>query len=127
MNENALQTMIQFEQAKSRAKSANKVALDEEKEKVSGEQEVQRVQQFETHPVTVDDDTECVKQSWDNRDLTDYRREATLIQNRLTVPRGSLEDVPPPQEGKEDPMDHSRLGLASCGSYLSLSPVCGVV
>ena len=74
MNENALQTMIQFEQAKSRAKSSNKVDLDEEKEKVSTEQEVQRVQQFETHPVTVDDDTECVKQSWDNRDLTDYRR-----------------------------------------------------
>ncbi len=35
---------MQFEQAKTRAKAANKVALYEEKEKDNAEQEVQRLQ-----------------------------------------------------------------------------------
>ena len=41
----SLQAMMTLEEAKSRAKVANKVALDVEKEKDSDEEEVQRLQQ----------------------------------------------------------------------------------
>ena len=58
---NVLQAMMQLEQAKTRAKAANKLALDTEKEKDAAEQEVQRLQQLlqakraRTHATTAND------------------------------------------------------------------------
>ena len=78
---------MQLEQVRTRAKAANKLALDAEKEKDAGEQEVQRLQQLvqvkraRTQSTTVNDHEECDKQSCDDWDLPDHRREATRIQN----------------------------------------------
>ena len=64
---NVLQAMMQLEQAKTRAKAANRLALDEEKEKDAAEQEVQRLQQVlqakraRTHATTANADEECEK------------------------------------------------------------------
>ncbi len=108
--------MIQLDQAKTRAKAANKVALHVEKEKDTVEQEVQRLQQLlqskrpRTHATTVNDHEDCDKKSSDDWDLADYRREATRIQNLHSTPLGSRAEVPTPQEGKSVPLDHSRLG-----------------
>ena len=44
--QNVLQAMMQLEQAKTRAKAANKIALHAEKEKDAAEQEVQMLQQL---------------------------------------------------------------------------------
>ncbi len=91
--QNVLQAMMQLEQAKTRTKSANKVALHAEKEKDAAEQEVQRLQQLlqakraRTHATTANDHEECDKRSSDDLDLADYRREATRIQNRRSTYR----------------------------------------
>ena len=86
-----------------RVKDSNKDDLETEKEKDATQKEVEDLQRVlepkraRTHPVTADDDEECAKQSWVDWDLTDYRREATHIQNRRCVPLGSRDDVPPPR------------------------------
>ena len=80
--------MIQLDQAKTRAKAANKGALHVETEKDPVEQEVHRLHQLlqskrpRTHATTVNDHEACDKKSSDDWDLADYRREATRIQNR---------------------------------------------
>ena len=105
--------MVQLDQTKTRAKTSTKVALDEVQEKDAAEQEVERRQQFlqtkraRTHPTTCNVHEECDKQSLDDWDLTDYRRETVRIQNRRSVTLGSREDVPTPQKGQEDPIPHS--------------------
>ena len=43
---NVLEAMVQLEEARTRSKSGNKLALDTEKEKDTAEQEVQRLQQL---------------------------------------------------------------------------------
>ena len=53
-------------------------------------------------------------------DLADHRREATRIQNRLSIPLGSRAEVPTPQEGKAGPLEHSRLGVVGWIAYWSL-------
>ncbi len=124
--QNVLQAMMQLEQAKTRAKTTNKVVLDTEKEKDAAEQEVQRMQQLiqtkrdRTHATTVNDHEECDKKSSDDWDLADYRRETTLIHNRHSTPLGSHGEVPTPQEGKTDSLDHSRQGLVGWIAYWSL-------
>jgi hypothetical protein len=64
---NVLQAMVQLEQAKTRAKAANKVALDAEKEKDAAEQEVQRLQlqamRARTHAATAHDDEDGEKRA----------------------------------------------------------------
>ncbi len=103
---NVLDAMVQLEQARTRAKATNKLALDAEKEKKAAEQEVQRLQQVlqakraRTHATTANDHEECDKKSSDDMDLADHRREATRIQNRHSIPLGSRGEVPTPQEGK---------------------------
>ena len=88
---NVLQAMMQLQQPKTRAKAANKVALDTEKEKDVAEQEVQRLQHLlqdkraRTHFTTVNDHEECDRKSSDDWDLADYRREATRIQNHRST------------------------------------------
>jgi hypothetical protein len=119
--------MVQLEQARTRAKAANKLALDAEKEKDAAEQEVQRLQQLlqakraRTHATTANDHEECDKKSSDDMDLADHRREATRIQNRRSIPLGSRGEVPTPQEGKAGPLEHSRLGLVGWIAYWSLT------
>ncbi len=69
--------MVQLEQARTRAKAANKLALDAEKEKDDAEQEVQSLQQLlqvkrtRTHATTANDHEECDKKSSDDMDLAD--------------------------------------------------------
>jgi hypothetical protein len=46
MPSQVLDGMVQLEQARTRAKAANKLALDAKKEKDAAEQEVQRLQQL---------------------------------------------------------------------------------
>ena len=73
--------------AQDRAKAANNDALQAEKEKDVAQKEVQELERelqpkrARTHAVTVDEDEECEKKTWDDWDLADHRREATLIQN----------------------------------------------
>ncbi len=112
---------MQLEQTKTRAKAVNKVALHEDKEKDTAEQEVQRLQQLlqtkrgRTHATTDNDHEECDKKSSDDWDLADYRREVTLIQNRRSTPLGSHTEVSTPQESKTGP-----LGLVGWIVYWSL-------
>jgi hypothetical protein len=137
---NVLQAMMLFQQAKNRAKAtqdrakaaqdeakvANKVALQAEKDNDVAQKEVQELQRVmepkraRTLPATADDDEECEKQSCDDWDLPDHRREATRIQNRRSIPLGSRGEVPTPQEGKAGPLEHSRLGLVGWIAYWSL-------
>jgi hypothetical protein len=77
-------------------------------------------QRDRTHAATADDEEECEKQSCDEWDLADHRREATRIQNRRSIPLGSRGEVPTPQEGKADPLEHSHLGLVGWIGYWSL-------
>ncbi len=131
---------MKFGQAKNRAKAsqdhakdsqdqakvANKVALKAEKDNDAAQKvvlDLQRVMEPKrprTHAVTTDDDEECEKQSCDDWDLPDHRREATRIQNRCSIPLGSYGEVPTPQEGKTGPFEHSRLGLVGWIAYWSL-------
>jgi hypothetical protein len=128
---NVMQTMMMFQQVKHRAKTAqdrakstqvqtkvtNKVALETEKENDTAQKEVQELQRVmepkkvRTHSATADDDEECEKQSCDDWDLTDHRREATHIQNHRSIPLGSHGEVPTPQEGKTDPFSTGTGGM----------------
>jgi hypothetical protein len=56
---NVLQAMMQLEQAKTRAKAANRVAMDAEKEKDAAEQEVQRLQQCQTGTTSQENSSTC--------------------------------------------------------------------
>ena len=124
---NVMQAMMLFQQAQDRAKAAqdrakaaqdeakvaNNVAVQAEKDNDAA-QKLQRVMEpkrARKHAATTDDDEECEKQSCDNWDLPDHRREATRIQNRHSIPLGSRGEVPTPQEGKAGPLEHSRLGF----------------
>ncbi len=99
-------------------KVANKVAQQAEKDNDAAQKEVQELQRVmepkraRTHAATADDDEECEKQSCDDWDLPDHRREVTRIQNRRSIPLGSRGEVPTPEEGKARPLEHSRLGLS---------------
>ena len=69
---------------------------------------------------TFNDDEDCGKQSSHDWDLADYRREDPHIQNHRSVSLGSREDVPTPQKGQVNPLDHSHLGLVGWNTYWSL-------
>ncbi len=60
------------------------------------------------------------EQSSVDMDITDYRRETTHIQKRRSVALSSREDVPTPQKGQVDPLEHPRLGLVGWITYWSL-------
>ncbi len=101
------------------AKVSNKVALQVEKDNDDAQKELQELQRVmepkrsRTHTVTADDDEECEKQSCDDWDLPDHRREATRIQNHHSIPLGSHGEVATPEL-------HSRLGLVGWIAYWSL-------
>jgi hypothetical protein len=132
-----MQAMMLMEQARFRAKSAqdltkasqdqakaaNKVALEAEKDNDAAQKEVQELQRVmepkrpRTHAATADDDEECEKQSWEDWDILDHRREDTHIQNHSSIPLGSRGEVPSPQEGKTGPLEHSHLGILGWITY----------
>jgi hypothetical protein len=146
---NVLQAMMMFQQAQHRtkaaqdhaktaqdqAKVANKVALQAEKDNDAAQKELQELQRVmepkraRTHAATADDDEECEKQSCDDWELPDHRREATRIQNRRSIPLGSLGEVPTPQEGNAGPLsilgwilwDELRTGVLETVRLLSKS------
>jgi hypothetical protein len=129
-----MQVMMRLQQARFRAKasqdraktsqdqakSSNKVALVSEKENDGPQKEVQELQRVmepkrpRSHAVTDDDDEECEKQSWEDWDLPDHRREATLIQNHLSIPLGSLGEVPTPLRRK---VSRVRWSILDCGFW----------
>jgi len=72
-------------------KAVNKVALEVEKDNDDVQKQIQELQRVmepkrvRTHADTVDDDEECEKQSSDDWDLPDHRREATRVQNHHSI------------------------------------------
>jgi hypothetical protein len=113
---NVMQTMMLLQQARFRAKSAqdrakatqeqaksaNKVVLQAEKENDASKKEFQELKRVmepkraRTHADTAEDDEECEKQSCDDWDLPDLRRQSTRIQNHRSIPLGSRLEVPTP-------------------------------
>jgi hypothetical protein len=93
---NVLQTMMKLEQAKARAKTVNKVALEAEKEKVAAEKAVEelkrQLQPKRTHTVDDAGDVHDLLAEFDNCDLNDHRREGTRVQNRHNVQVGSRDN-----------------------------------
>ena len=120
---NVLQAMMKLEQAKARAKTANKVALEAEKEKDAAEKEVEELKrQLQPKRARTHDDAGDAHQvlaEVDNWDLSVHRREATRVQNRRNVQVGSRENEPAPRTGKDGFLNHARLGLVGWISYWS--------
>ena len=118
---NVLQAMIQLEQAKTRAKATNKVALQVEKEKDTAEKEVEELKRHlkPKRAHTHDDagDAHKMLAEVDNWDLSVHRREATRVQNRRKVEVGSHENQPKSHTGKDGFLCHTRLGLVGWISY----------
>jgi hypothetical protein len=86
---NVLQAMMKLEQATARAKTANKVALEAEKEKDAAEKAVAELKrQLQPKRARTDadaGDAHEIHAEVDNWDLRDHRREATRVQNRRNV------------------------------------------
>ena len=121
---NVLQAMMKLEQANARAKTANKVALEAEKEKDAAEKAVEELkrQLQPKRPRTDDDagDAHDLLAEFDNWDLRDHRREGTRVQNRRNVQVGSRDNQQkPPRTGKDGFLHHTRLGLVGWISYWS--------
>jgi hypothetical protein len=116
-----LQTMMKLEQAKARAKTANKVALEAEKEKDAAEKAVEELKRhLQPKRGRADDDAgdaHDLLAEFDNCDLTDHRREGTRVQNRRNVQVGSRDNQQKPRTGKDGFLHHSRLGLVGWTSY----------
>ncbi len=118
---NVLQAMMKLEQAKRRAKSANKVALEAEKEKDAADKVVEelkrQLQPKRTHTDDdVTDDHEILTEV-DDWDLRDHRQQATRVQNRRNVQVGSRKNQPKSRTGTDGFLYHVRLGLVGWISY----------
>jgi hypothetical protein len=125
-----MQAMMLFQQVKKRAKAAQdhakaaqeqaksvkKLPLEAEKENDVAQKEVKELQRVmepkrgRTQSATTDDDEDCEKQDWD---LPDHRREATHIQNHLSIPLGSHGEVPTPQDSN-DTWDRDKRKNSQC-------------
>ena len=118
---NVFQSMMKLEQANARAKTANKVALEAEKEKDAAEKAVEELKrQLQPKRARTDDDAgdaHDLLAEFDNCDLSDHRREATRVQNRCNVQVGSRDNQQNPRTGKDDFLHHTRLGLVGWISY----------
>jgi len=106
---------MQLEQAKTRAKTANRLALEAEKEKDAAEKAVEELKR-QLHPKrarTDDDagDAHDLLAKLDNCDLSDHRREGTRVQHRRNVQLGSRDNLQKPRTGKDGFLHHTRLGL----------------
>ena len=119
---NVLQAMMKLEQANARAKTANKVALEAEKEKDAAEKAVEELKrQLQPKRARTDDDagdTHDLLAEFDNCDLSDHHREGTRVQNRRNVQVGSHDNQQkPPRTGKDGFLHHTRLGLVGWIAY----------
>jgi hypothetical protein len=108
---NVLQAMMQLEQAKTRAKTANRVALEAEKEKDAAEKEVEELKR-QLHPNSAHTDDDAgdahdLLAKFDNCDLSDHRREGTRVQNRRNVQVGSRDNQQKPRTGKDGFLHHT--------------------
>ncbi len=96
---------MKLEQANARAKTANKVALEAEKEKDAAEkavEELKRQLQPKRAPSNADaGDAHEIHAEVDNWDLRDHRREGTRVQNRRNVQVGSRDNQQKPRPGKD--------------------------
>ena len=120
---NVLQAMMKLEQANARAKTANKVALEAEKEKDAAEQAVAELKrQLQPKRARSDDhagDAHEIPAEVDNWDLRDHRQQATRVQNRRNVQVGSRQNQAKPRTGTDGFLHHTRLGLVGWISYWS--------
>jgi hypothetical protein len=118
---NVLQAMMKLEQAKARAKTANKVALKAEKERDAADKAVEELKrQLQPKRARTDDDAgdaHDLLAEFDNGDLSDHRREETRVQNRRNVQVGSRDNQQKPRTGKDGFLHHARLGLVGWISY----------
>jgi hypothetical protein len=121
---NVLQAMMKLEQANARAKTANKVALEAEKEKDAAEKAVEELkrQLQPKRPRTDDDagDAHEVLAEVENWDLRDHRQQATRVQNRRNVQLGSRQNQAKPRAGTDGFLHHTRLGLVGWIAYWCL-------
>jgi hypothetical protein len=111
---NVLQAVMKFEQANARAKTANKVALEAEKEKDAAEEAVEELKrQLQPKRACTDDDAgdaHDLLAEFDNCDLSDHRREVTRVQNRRNVQVGSRDNQQKPRPGKDGFLHHTSAG-----------------
>jgi hypothetical protein len=118
---NVLQAMMKLEQAKARAKTVNKVALEAEKEKDTAERVVEELKrQLQPNRARTDDDagdSHDLLAKFDNCDLNNHRREGTRVQNRRNVQVGSRDNQQKPHTGKDGFLYHTCLGLVGWISY----------
>jgi hypothetical protein len=101
---NVLQAMMKLEQANTRAKTANTLALETEKEKDAAEKAVEELKR-QLHPKrarTDDDagDAHDLLAKFDNFDLSDHRREGTRVQHRRNVQLGSRDKLQKPRTAR---------------------------
>jgi hypothetical protein len=112
---NVLQAMMKLEQAKARAKTANKVALEAEKERDAAETAVEELKrQLQPKRSRTDDDAGDTHEMFvnvDNWDLRDHRQQATRVQTRRNVQVGSRQNQAKPRTGTDGFLHHTRLGL----------------
>ena len=121
---NVLQAMMKLEQAKARAKTANKLALEAEKERDAAEKAVEELKrQLQPKRARTDDDAGDAHEQLaevDNWDLRDHRQQATRVQNRRNVQVGSRMNQAKPRTGTDGFLHHTRLGLVGWISYWCL-------
>ena len=113
--------MMKLEQAKARAKTANKAALEAEKEKDAAEKGVKELKrQLQPKRARTDNDdadAHDLLAEFDNCDLSDHHREGTRVQNRLNVQSGSRDNQQKSHTGKDGFLHHTCLGLVGWISY----------
>ncbi len=118
---NVLQAMMKLEQAKRHAKSANKVALETEKEKDTAGKVVEELKrQLQPKRTHTDDDSTDVHEMLtevDDWGLRDHRQQATRVQNRRNVQVGSHKNQPKSHTVTDGFLYHVRLGLVGWISY----------
>jgi hypothetical protein len=116
---NVLQAIMQLEQAKTRAKAANKLALEAEKEKDDAEKEVEELKRLlkpkrELPHDDVGDAHEMLAEV-DNWDLIVHLRETTRVQNRRNAQVGSRQNQPTPRTGTTTGTSSSSLNCGCIG------------
>jgi hypothetical protein len=106
------------------AKTANKVALESEKERDTDETVLEELKrQLQPKRGHTDDDVGNVHEmiaNVDNGDLRDHRQQATSVQNRHNVQVGSHQNQVKPRTGTDDSLHYTRLGLAGWISFWCL-------
>ncbi len=113
--------MMKIEQAKGHEKTANKIALQAEKEKDAAEKTLEELKrQLQPKRTCTDDDDDDAHEMLaevDYWDLRDHRQQATHVQNRRNVQVGSRNNQQKPHTGKDGFLHHTRLGLVGWIQY----------